>query len=205
MTVAIVGLGGLGGHVAELCTRLGVGQLILIDGDVFKASNLNRQRFATETTLGLSKVHVAAQALAEINSEIHITGHERMLQGQEDMSYFAQADFIIDCLDNIPGRILLQDYSLALKIPLIHGSLLGWEGQVGLFTPDHPYMKKIYSHGSATIVEEGANLPTLPPMVAAMEVNLLIQYMVVPSECPVNQLIRFDALSGELYQINLKP
>lgn len=201
--VAIVGLGGLGGYVAELCTRLGIGELVLIDQDVFEATNLNRQLFANETNLGQPKVYETKKYLKKINSEININSHLVKLNNREDIKYLNNAEYIFDCLDNIEGRLLLQEFSIQLKIPLIHGSISQWEGQTGFFLPNKRYMDLIYSHGANTKVEPGANLPTIPAFIASMQVNLLMAYLIDKNNIQPNILHRFNFLTYELFSIDL--
>lgn len=202
VVVAIVGLGGLGGYVAELCARIGIGSLIIIDGDVFTGSNLNRQRFSTEYNLDKSKAEETKRALHEINSEIKITAHSIYLRDDTDIEYVQDADIIIDCLDNISGRLLIEKFCRGLRIPLIHGSLSDWDCQYGFFFSDKSYMKKIYSHGTDTKIKPTANLPSVPPIVAAMQVNLLTLYLTDHEKLKVNNLYRFNILSQELVSID---
>lgn len=201
--VAIVGLGGLGGYVAELCARIGIGSLIIIDGDVFTGSNLNRQRFSTEYNLDKSKAEETKRALHEINSETKITAHTVYLKDDTDIIYVQDADIVIDCLDNITGRFLIEKFCISLKIPLIHGSLSDWDCQYGFFFSERSLMKKIYSHGTATKFEQKANLPGVPPIVAAMQVNLLTLYLTESEKLKVNNLYRFNILSQELVSLDL--
>ncbi|HHT45310.1 MAG TPA: HesA/MoeB/ThiF family protein [Fastidiosipila sp.] len=201
VAVAIVGLGGLGGHVAELCTRLGIGRLILIDGDAFEETNLNRQRFATESRIGKAKVFSAKADIESINSETIVEAHQVWLKDEADIDFFLDADFIIDCLDNVDTRILLGDFSVQLKIPLIHGSLSGWEGQYGLFLPDKNYMEQLYAHVTKGKAAVTANLPTLPPIVASMQINLLLAYLLNDSHLHPNTLFRFNVQTHELTKI----
>lgn len=202
VTVAIVGLGGLGGHAAELCARLGIGRLILIDGDVFDETNLNRQRFSTEARIGQAKVLAAKADLEAINSETIIDWHQVWLKEEDDIRFFIEADFIIDCLDNIDTRILLGEFSVKLKIPLIHGSLSGWEGQYGLFLPNENHMKQLYAHVTKEKATVTANLPTLPPIVASMQINLLIAYLLEDSHLQPNTLFRFNVQTHELILVD---
>ncbi len=200
--VAIVGLGGLGGYVAELLARIGVGELVLIDKDVFEVSNLNRQLFSKESNLGLSKVDEAKKLLADINSEVKVTTHRVELKSINDLVYLEHSHYIFDCLDNIKGKLLLQQLSVLLNAPLIHGAISQWEGQFGFFLPERRYLEDVYPFGERTSVDEGANLATLVTLVASMQVQLLLTYWLNRDDMNPNVLHRFNIMTGESISID---
>ena len=135
-SAAVVGCGGLGGWIIELLARLGVGRLTLIDGDVFSESNLNRQALCTEANLGRNKAEAAAARVREINGAVEAIPYpvmmtkanaETLLEKNEKSE---KKSIVFDALDNLPSRLLLLETSQALGIPMIHGAIAGWWGQV---------------------------------------------------------------------------
>lgn len=127
--VAIVGCGGLGGHVAEILTRIGIGKLSLFDFDVFEEHNLNRQNFSNYRTLGREKVLVIKEELEKIDPSVHINAFVKNFRPIKDFDFISSADVIIDALDN-PGTKL--DLALVCKKNgknFVHGAIAGLNGQ----------------------------------------------------------------------------
>ena len=106
-TVAIVGLGGLGGWASEYCARLGVGTLILIDHDCVEESNLNRQLFAIESTLGIDKTLAAQTRLQLVNSDSTYRLINKRLDEDNAVELIRGADIVIDALDTVKSRKIL--------------------------------------------------------------------------------------------------
>ncbi len=126
--VAIIGCGGLGGRVADLLARLGVGCLCLTDPDIFSESNLNRQNFCTTETLGQYKVEVVAQELRKINPILNI----ETTKGRFTETSVSAAYLIVDGLDSIEDRHHLSRLCRKHSRPLIHAAVNNWYGQVGV-------------------------------------------------------------------------
>ncbi|MBP6161967.1 MAG: tRNA threonylcarbamoyladenosine dehydratase [Clostridia bacterium] len=121
-SVLVAGLGGVGSWAAEALARAGVGRLILIDGDVVTPSNLNRQLFALESTVGLPKCQVARCRLYDINSRLIVdTMDEPLLAGEigDVLRRFAPIDYVIDAIDSLSAKIDLIATAEALGIPII--------------------------------------------------------------------------------------
>ena len=114
-TVFIAGLGGVGGTAFEALIRTGVKKFIIIDKDVVAFSNLNRQLLYVENDIGKSKVEVAKNRALSINSEVEI------IALQDDVKNIGEinADFIVDCIDDVNAKIYLIKYALEHNIPLI--------------------------------------------------------------------------------------
>ncbi|MEA1968829.1 MAG: ThiF family adenylyltransferase [Thermodesulfobacteriota bacterium] len=142
--VCIIGLGGLGGGVAEMLARTGVGSLVLVDGDFFKESNLNRQILCTEELIGVSKADAAENRIKQINSSINIRKINSFLNGENGDHILAESDLVVDCLDSVEARFILQDAAKNAKIPIVSGAIAGTAGQVCTIFPDDPGFEKIY-------------------------------------------------------------
>ncbi len=99
--VAVVGCGGLGGHIIEMLARLGIGHLTLIDGDVFEPSNLNRQLLSLPDNLGKAKTAVAAERVSTVNPDLEVTTHQAFLTQDNARDLLQGHDVICDALDNI--------------------------------------------------------------------------------------------------------
>jgi molybdopterin/thiamine biosynthesis adenylyltransferase len=168
--VGVCGLGGLGGHVAALLARFGVGRLILADGDVFEEDNLNRQSFCGERDLGRPKAELAAERVAAINSSLDVTVHHRFLREEDMRVVFSGAALAIDALDTVSSRLALQRACAALGIPMVHGAIAGDCGQVMTVFPGDVGLEALYASGEDRGVEvvEG-NPPTTPALVASVQ------------------------------------
>lgn len=118
--IALVGLGGVGGYALEALARAGVGKLTLIDGDFFSKTNLNRQILATQETVGSPKVQAAAERVRSIDPEIRVCTHQAFLGEQTAPDLLSGAfDFIVDCIDDVPAKLLLAETCRQRKIPLL--------------------------------------------------------------------------------------
>ncbi len=199
-TVAVVGLGGLGGYVAEALARMGVGRLILIDGDVFEEHNLNRQALSTEAGLGESKAQTAKRRIAEINSAVEVTAHATTLTHENLPNLLAGADVVVDGLDRLPTRLMLQDGAQALGIPMVHGSIAGFLGQVMTIFPGDPGLHGLYGEAEGLPehgLEEQLGTPAATPMaVAAWEAQEVVKILTGKGEPLRNRLLLMDMESG---------
>jgi molybdopterin/thiamine biosynthesis adenylyltransferase len=207
-TVAVVGLGGLGGYVAEALARMGVGHLVLIDGDVFEDHNLNRQVLSTEEYLGVTKTAIAHRRIAAINSAVEVTGHAVMLTGQNLPNLLAGVDVVVDALDRLPIRLTLQEGAQTLGIPMVHGSIAGFMGQVMTIFPSDAGLRSLYGE-ETTLPEQGleADLgtPAATPMaVAAWEAQEVVKILTGIGELLRGRLLVIDMETGTVDSLVLR-
>jgi len=167
--VAVVGLGGLGGAAVEILARIGIGALTLIDGDCFEETNLNRQILCTEENLGRPKAEVAAARVAQINPTVSVRCIAAYLDSDRADAMLAGAQLVMDCLDNLPARFVLQDAARRLKIPLVSAAVAGASGQVTVIEPGDQGLEAIYGPAQS-VPERGAEirLGVLPYTVIAL-------------------------------------
>lgn len=119
-TVAVFGLGGVGGYVAEALARSGVGKLELVDYDVFSITNLNRQILATRDVVGQDKVLVAARRIAAIDPEIQVNPRKIFYSPETShLFYFSQYDYVVDAIDTVTGKLQLIQAAQAAGTPII--------------------------------------------------------------------------------------
>ena len=118
--VAVFGLGGVGSYAVESLVRAGIGTLTLVDNDRYSESNLNRQLYATESTVGELKTDVAKKRALEINSKIKVyTVNEFILDGKESDIDYAKFDYIIDAIDTISGKLSIIKNAKAHGVKII--------------------------------------------------------------------------------------
>jgi len=205
--VAIIGAGGLGGTVLELLTRMGIGELIIADKDIIVDSNLNRQILSTEKNLGQSKTEFAVKRVKEINSSIEITGHSTFIDSNNVKEIIKGAEVVVDALDNLPSRFVLQKACRDLKIPLVHGAIAGFNGQLTTIFPEDKGLELIYG-SDKDLPEHGSEVtlgaPTVTPaIIASLEVQEVIKILLKRGKLFRNKLLYLDIEDGTIEILNL--
>ena len=166
--VFIAGAGGLGGYAAEFCVRIGIGNLVICDRDVFEESNLNRQRFSDIYRLGQSKAQTAREKLLDINPTVSVKAYDCVIDRGNLVSMAADCDIIIDALDNVEGRFVLEEVAEKLNIPLILGAVDGWCGQISAIMPGDKTVTKLYADAQTR------STPPVTVMTAAVTAGLQV-------------------------------
>jgi molybdopterin/thiamine biosynthesis adenylyltransferase len=178
--VAIVGVGGLGGTALELLVRFGVGKAVIIDGDSFAESNLNRQLLSESKNIGKRKVEVARERVREVNPATEIEIH-RVVANERNLSGMIRgSQVVVDGLDNIPDRLSLEKVSKKMGIPLVHGAIAGFVGQVTTIFPEDPGLRLIYGSGrfSRHGLEKKFGTPCITPaLIATWQVSEVIKIL----------------------------
>lgn len=169
-TVAVIGCGGLGGYVIEMLSRLGVGHLVICDGDVFDESNLNRQIMSKESNIGCNKALEAAKRVLDINPLIRMTVHDQKLTNQNGRGIIHDCDLVIDALDTPRDKVLLEGLCEELNIPLVHGAISGWFGQVAVVFPGEQILYRFYEEQEEASEPYG-NPAFTPALVASLQVS----------------------------------
>lgn len=192
-SVAVIGAGGLGGNILELLSRLGIGELIIVDGDKFNESNLNRQLLSTEENIGKSKVKEAIERIKKINSGIEVTGYRLFIDSENIKEIIQGIDLVIDALDNIPSRFILEKACRELKITLVHGAVEGFNGQVSTIFPEDRGLELIYgSLKELNGQKKAANLSVpavTPALIASLQVEEVVKILLQKGKLLRNKLL----------------
>ncbi|WP_432735513.1 HesA/MoeB/ThiF family protein [Maridesulfovibrio sp. FT414] len=133
--VAVVGLGGLGGHLVEALARAGVGHIVGCDGDSFEPSNLNRQRLAAENTLSLKKADAAFELIRRINPAVFFDVRAEFIEGRGFDGFISGAEVVVDCLGGLAHRHDLKEACGRAGVPMVTASVAGWAGVVSTVYP----------------------------------------------------------------------
>jgi molybdopterin/thiamine biosynthesis adenylyltransferase len=195
--VAIIGCGGLGGHVAIELTRIGIGKLILIDPDTFDETNLNRQSFATMDTIGEHKVSVLERELISINPALRISPHIRHLNPKSDFGIISGADVVIDALDDPVIKLSLAQECARRSMPFVHGAIAGMSGQVSVNTT----LEHLYHGGSRGAEEKMGNLSFGAAFIASLQAAETIKQILGIGETLNGRVLVTDLLYDEFTQL----
>ena len=204
--VAVIGLGGLGGYVVEGLARMGVGRLILVDGDVFADHNLNRQLLSREGNLGRSKALVARERVGEINGAVEVVHHACYATRVNLPALLAGSDVVVDALDRLTTRLMIQEVACELDLAMVHGAIAGAMGQVMTILPGDAGLRALY--GDGPVPEHGAEFelgtpPASPMMVAAWQVHETVKLLTGQGSVLRNRLLLMDAFAGDVRILSL--
>jgi len=192
---AVVGLGGLGGSVFEMLLRWGVGSLAVLDHDAFTDSNLNRQVLSTQNNLGTPKIEAAKLRAAEINSGIGLSAFALSADAENLSGVIRGCGAVVDALDNIHTRFTLEDACKKEGIPLVHGAIAGFMGQVSTIYPEDSGLEAIY--GTRDVLETGAEKElgtpgVTPAAVAAWQAAEAVKILLGRDSTLRNKVLLFD-------------
>ncbi len=178
--VAVVGCGGLGGYLIEQLARLGVGTLVVIDPDVFEEHNLNRQLLSSPAHLGVAKVDVARDRVAAVNPAVEVIAHRVAFSRANGRELLGGCSAVLDGLDSVVVRRELSAACGELRIPLVHGAIAGWYGQIALQLPGgdlSPLFPASNTTGKGVETKLG-NPSFTPAVVASLQVAELTKLLV---------------------------
>jgi molybdopterin/thiamine biosynthesis adenylyltransferase len=204
----VVGLGGLGGTVTEILTRLGVGRLTLMDGDRFEDSNLNRQLLSSIAHLGKPKTDAAWQRVLEINPSIDVTVHSRFLNPANAAELLAGCHVVVDCLDNLRTRFEVEDACRQLGCPMVSAAVAGAAGHVTTIFPEDRGLRLIYGEPE-NLPLKGAetSLGTVPfsvAFLAALECAEVAKILLEKGAPLRSKLLIADLMDGMVEVITLR-
>jgi len=208
--VAVVGAGGLGGHVILLLARLGIGHLVVVDSDRFDETNLNRQILSSRESMGRWKTEEALRVVGGINPGVRVTAHCVRIDPFNAGEVLSGADVIVDALDNIPDRFTVEYASRSLGIPMVHGALAGFEGQVMTIFPEDPGLKLIYGRHETCEEDPGSDrsqdpeailgVPALTPaLVATLQAMEVVKIILRRGKLFRNVMVHVDLETGEMH------
>ena len=193
---AVIGCGGLGGYAIEMLARAGVGHLRVCDGDVFDETNLNRQLLCTEDVLGKSKAEAAAERIKAVNSKTEAEAFCCNLTEENADEILAECDVVIDALDSVGAKLMLQRACRRQEIPMIHGAIGGWFGQVTTIFPGNDTLSLIYSDDTEVSQELG-NPSFSPAMVSAIQVSEAVKVMLGKDDILMRKLLFIDLMTND--------
>ncbi|MBN2126147.1 MAG: HesA/MoeB/ThiF family protein [Deltaproteobacteria bacterium] len=209
--VTVVGAGGLGGQVILLLARLGIGFLNVVDQDVFDETNLNRQALSDMGAIGEGKASKAALAVASFNPGTEVTTHRVRLRSENAAKILMKSHVVVDALDTIRDRFVLEDAARALGIPLVHGALAGFEGRVMTIFPGDPGLRDLYGGpgGEDPDPRSPEALMGVPPLAPALIGTLqameVVKILLGRGEVFRNTMVHVALETGEWRRFSFAP
>lgn len=202
--VCVVGCGGLGGYIIEMLARLGIGHLTVVDGDVFDETNLNRQLLSDMDSIEKPKALVARDRINKINPLVKVEAINGMLTEENCSEILKGHDVIVDALDSINTRLVVQRHSEELNIPLVHGAIAGWFGQVTTIFPGDRTLDILYKVKDNKGLEEELGNPSFTPaLIASIEVSEVLKILINRGELLRKRLLIINTYNQEYEVINL--
>ena len=197
--VVVIGCGALGTNIANLLVRGGVGEILLVDRDIVELSNLHRQVLYSEKDIGNPKAEIAAVKLKEVNSEIKVNYLIKDVMSSNISEVVKGYDLIMDGTDNIPVRLLINDYSIKAGVPWIYGGVLGTGGMVMSITGEGPCLRclipELPAQGDVLTCETMGVLNTVPALTASVQVTEA--FKVLMGKEPMRGLLQFDVWTND--------
>ena len=191
--VAVIGCGGLGGGIIEMLARLGIGRIIAVDGDVFEPSNLNRQLLSHMENLGMSKAQAAVDRIKLVNPEVQVIPVQEILTLDNGPLLLEGAQIIVDAVDRIGTRLMLQEVAEKMALPLVHGAIGGWYGQVMTVLPGDRTLSLIYGDEKTHGIEKDLGNPSFTPaMVGAIQVSEVVKLIIGRGEVLRHKMLYID-------------
>ncbi len=197
--VLLLGAGGLGSPAALYLAAAGVGTLGIVDMDVVDASNLQRQILHNVERIGDRKVDSAKKTLTALNPDVDVVTYDVRLGADNVVDIISGYDVVVDGTDNFPTRYLLNDAALLARVPVVHGSIFRFEGQVTVFKPyDGPCYRCLLPEPPppelAPSCAEAGVLGVLPGIVGSVQALEAIKLVLDLGEPLVGRLLAYDAL-----------
>lgn len=202
--VAIVGCGGLGGYIAEELARIGVGRLVLIDGDRLEVSNLNRQIMSSELNMGQWKVEAARDRLKSVNSEVQVEGIRGWFDEEKGSELFREVDLVCDALDSLPTRVVLERVCHQMKLPLVFASIAGWFGQIGVSLPGDFSVLSLFGRGEQGVESTWGNPAFTPAVLASLSVVETVKLLVGRQPSLRHAWLQVDLLTMEFERFEIQ-
>ncbi|MFL5982005.1 MAG: molybdopterin-synthase adenylyltransferase MoeB [Gaiellaceae bacterium] len=208
--VLLVGAGGLGSPASLYLAAAGVGRIGIVDADVVDESNLQRQIVHSTERLGEAKVDSAKRTIEALNPDVEVVTYQERLTSENVERILADGwDVIVDGADNFPTRYLVNDASIWHGVPVVHGSIYRFEGQVTVFKPgEGPCYRCLFPVPPppelAPSCAEGGVLGVLPGVIGSLQANEALKLALGIGDTLVGRLLLFDALSGEFNEVKLR-
>jgi adenylyltransferase/sulfurtransferase len=200
--VVIAGTGGLGSPIAVYLTAAGIGMIRVIDHDRVALSNLNRQILHWEEDVGRKKVDSARTKLRNLNSTVEIQAIAETITEGNVSELVDGCDVIVDAMDNLPTRYILNRCAVEKNIPFIHGAVNGFEGRVMTVIPGETACLRCMYRGGVP-QEKFPVIGVVPAVIGSIQATEVIKYLVGLGRLLTNRLLIYDGLKVTFSEFRL--
>jgi len=201
--VIIAGSGGLGSAASTYLVAAGVGTIRIVDHDRVELSNLNRQVLHWDNDIGRNKVDSAAEKLSQLNQGVKIEAMDEMINEANISRLVAGFDLIVDAMDNLPTRFLLNKAAIENNIPFVHGAVYGFEGRAMTIIPGKTACLRCVYRG--LIPEE--KFPVIgitPAVIGCIQATEVIKYIAGIGKLLTNRLLVYNGLNMKFREFKVK-
>jgi len=207
--VLLIGAGGLGSPAALYLAAAGVGTLGIVDSDTVDLTNLQRQILHTTDRIGRPKVESATETITALNPDVKVIAYPERLTAANIDRIIAGYDVVVDGADNFPTRYLLNDASIKHGIPVVHGSIYRFEGQLTVFKPGAGPCYRCLFHQPpppelAPSCAEAGVLGVLPGIVGTLQANEALKLLLGIGEPLIGRYLLIDALDASFREVKLR-
>jgi len=200
--VFIAGAGGLGSPIAIYLANAGIGTMRLVDFDKLELSNLNRQILHWPKDVGRLKVDSAREKLNAMNPEMKLEAMNETITEDNVLELTKGFDVIVDAMDNIKTRYILNGAAIKQGVPFVHGAIYGLEGRAMTVIPGKTACLQCIYHG----IPPRAKFPVLgvtPAVIGCIQATEVIKYLVGIGELLANRILIYDGLNMKFMEINV--
>jgi molybdopterin/thiamine biosynthesis adenylyltransferase len=202
--VFIAGAGGLGSPVSIYLATAGVGTIRIVDRDKIELSNLNRQILHWDENIGMEKTDSAAEKLQKINPGAKIEAIAETITEANISELVGDCDLIVDAMDNLATRYLLNKTAIEKDIPFFHGAVYGLEGRAITVIPGKTACIYCLYHGATLPKEKFPVIGVTPGVIGCIQATEVIKYIVGLGELLTNRLLIYDALGMKFTELKVK-
>lgn len=205
--VFIAGAGGLGSPAAIYLAVAGVGTIRIADHDTVELSNLNRQILHQDENIGEEKAGSASDKLKKLNPDVNIETIADTITEANAAELVGDSDLIVDAMDNLPTRYLLNKTAIEKKIPFFHGAVYGFEGRAMTVIPGKSACLNCLYHGAAVPKVKFPVIGVTPAVIGCIQATEVIKYITGLGELLTGRLLNYDALSMKFteFKVNRDP
>ena len=197
-SVLVVGAGGLGAPVIQYLAAAGVGRIGVVDDDVVERSNLQRQVIHADADVGVPKVESARKFVERLNPDVAVETHETRLDTGNVEELVADYDVVVDASDNFPTRYMVNDAARIHGVPVAHGAIYKFEGQVTTLTPEGPCYRCLFPEapepGTVPDCATTGVLGVLPGTVGCIQATEAVKLLLDAGEVLEGRLLFYDAM-----------
>jgi molybdopterin/thiamine biosynthesis adenylyltransferase len=200
--VVIAGAGGLGSPIALYLTAAGIGMIRVIDHDRVALSNLNRQILHWEDDVGRRKVDSARAKLRNLNSSVEIQAIAETITEENSSELVEGCDAIVDAMDNLPTRYVLNRCAIEKKVPFFHGAVHGFEGRAMTVLPGETACLRCMYRGLVP-QEKFPVIGVAPAVIGSIQATEVVKYLVGIGKLLTNRLLVYDGLKATFTEFKL--